>query len=59
MEYLPTLTPKVIKNNPNVGKYSIHGSLGYYIYILYPSIYESGDSHLNGESLHVNKGLRL
>ena len=28
MEYLPTLTPKVIKNNPNVGKYSIHGSLG-------------------------------
>ena len=33
MEYLPTLTPKVIQNNPNVGKYSIHGSLGYiYIY---------------------------
>ena len=28
MEYLPTLTPKVIQNNPNVGKYSIHGSLG-------------------------------
>ena len=22
MEYLPTLTPKVILNNPNVGKYS-------------------------------------
>ena len=22
MEYLPTLTPKVIQNNPNVGKYS-------------------------------------
>ena len=32
-----------------------------YIYISYPSIYiyELGDSHLNGESLHVNKGLRL
>ena len=29
MEYLPTLTPKVIQNNPNVGKYSIHGSLGH------------------------------
>ena len=29
MGYLPTLTPKVIKNIPNVGKYSIHGSLGY------------------------------
>ena len=29
MEYLPTLTPKVIQNNPNVGKYSIHGSYGY------------------------------
>ena len=28
LEYLPTLTPKVIQNNPNVGKYSIHGSLG-------------------------------
>ena len=28
MEYLPTLTPKVISNNPNVGKYTIHGSLG-------------------------------
>ena len=28
MEYLPTLTPKVIQNNPNVGKYFIHGSLG-------------------------------
>ena len=33
MEYLPTLTPKVIKNNPNVGKYSIHGSYGYIICI--------------------------
>ena len=22
MEYLPTLSPKVIQNNPNVGKYS-------------------------------------
>ena len=29
MEYLPALTPKVIQNNPNVGKYSIHGSLGF------------------------------
>ena len=28
MVYLPTLAPKVIQNNPNVGKYSIHGSLG-------------------------------
>ena len=28
------LTPRVIKNNPNVGKYSIHGSLGY----PYPSL---------------------
>ena len=29
MEYLPTLTPKVIfLHNPNVGKYSIHGSYG-------------------------------
>ena len=28
MEYLPTLTPEVIQNNPNVCKYSIHGSLG-------------------------------
>ena len=28
LEYLPTLSPKVIQNNPNVGKYSIHGSLG-------------------------------
>ena len=24
----PTLAPKVIQNNPNVGKYSIHGFLG-------------------------------
>jgi hypothetical protein len=31
MEYLSTLTPKVIYNNPNVGKYSIHGSLGIHI----------------------------
>ena len=28
MKYLPTLTPKVIQNDPNVGKYSIHGSSG-------------------------------
>ena len=33
MENLPTLTPKVIQNHPNVGKYSIHGSYGIYIYI--------------------------
>ena len=39
MEHLPTLTPKVFKNNPNVGKYSIHGSLGYGIYANMTGVY--------------------
>ena len=29
MEYLPTFTLKVSKNDPNVGKYSTHGASGY------------------------------
>ena len=28
MEYLPTFTLKVSKNDPNVGKYSTHGASG-------------------------------
>ena len=46
MEYLPTLTPKVIKNNPNVGKYSIHGSLGYDLIFFFELTMVSSDQFL-------------
>ena len=62
MEYLPTLTPKVIQNNPNVGKYSIHGSLGIHSHSIswlwiWFGLHPSGFPLRNPSSFPENLGL--